>query len=217
MRRSSALFLALLFSASSLKAQELPPTVNLPEIGKWLLDKKGKPAHWLGLRYRGKTLLEPINVAIIDPFSATAAEATDKLLNECRRDGYEEESGHSAGYSADIDHARYQQIPAHKRIAFSTGEFFVTNNHGRIMGPARTAEGFVFVGAFSCEAFRTLNQVHHVFLSFNVARNDFCRKLDSGGHYAIAGNYNLNNVLNDAKVTTADHDGQVILLVARKP
>jgi len=142
--------------------------------------------------------------------------ASAKLLAECNRIGYEEEHGHSSGYYAEIDKLLYEQIPAKKRIAFSTSEFYKSNNHGRIMGPANYEGKYIFVGAFSRESFRILGSLHHTFVSFRIARNDFCTKMDKGRIYKIAGMYGLNNDQDDSEDTTADHDGQAIVLAAIK-
>jgi len=204
----------MLFIVSILDGETSTNTAQLPPIGKWMITQKGKPADWLGEQYRGKKLFEPINVIIVDGYSENGGVAIEKLITECKRIGYEEEEGHSSGYYGSIDNFLYEQIPDKKRIAFSDGEFYRSNNHGRIMGPAFFNGEYVFIGSFSRESFKITDKIHHVFVSFRIARDNFCSKLNNGPIYKIIGTYNLGNTINDVDSTTADHDGRAIVLKA---
>ena len=62
-----------LFSVETLPVLDNNP---LPSIGKWMEIQHGGFAHWLGLRYANKELREPINIVIIDSYSASRAEAS---------------------------------------------------------------------------------------------------------------------------------------------
>ena len=185
-------------------------------VGKWLLLENGEPAHWLGRKHQGRSLLEPINVIVYDPFAASAEEAEDKLIGASRRGGYAKRLGHSAAYCGYIESARYGQIAARLPAAFADRSCFRANNHGRLIGPSLWNGGFVFIGAFSRERFRLLPTVAHLFLSFGEARDDFCTRLASSGLYAIAGRIDLGNSLDMEQATTADHDGMAIVLEARR-
>lgn len=195
-------------------ADELPGS-GMPPIGEWLIAKDGSVAHWLGQRLAGKMLLEPINVIVRDRFSQSSSDAIRKLMGECKKSGYEEEIGHSSGYRGSIDGKIYPQIPDNRKMAFSDKEFFQVNNHGRLFGPARWNDEYVFTGAFSRESFKLFNRIHHTYLSFNAARDDFCRKLESGGKYKRIGNFSLNNVADSNEATTGDHDGFAAVLEAQ--
>lgn len=214
-RRLGLLFLLvfLLFSPPRLPSESLP---DLPPIGAWLLDRKGEPAHWLGQKYKGKILFEPVNVAIVDRFSPNAGKAVDKLVAACRAAGYENRKGHSSGYAARVGGQLLRQIPENRPMTFSNANFMSANNHGRIMGPLAWSGGYVFVSAFSRESFALIDRVHHRFVSFNAARDDFCRRLARTGAYAIAANVTLGNVLDNGKATTGDHDGRLVVLVATR-
>jgi hypothetical protein len=157
-----------------------------------------------------------VNVVIVDAFSVSDRTAVEKLMAECKRKGYEEEYGHSSGYYAAIGDAVYGQIPDNRRMAFSDKDFLQSNNHGRIMGPARFEGKWVFVGAFSREALRLQKGLHHGFLSFTRARDDFSAKLAGGSVYRIAGRLALGNVVHDETFSTADHDGEVLVLEATR-
>lgn len=189
---------------------------DLPVIGKWLIDGKGEIAHWLGAKYQDKLLYEPINVVIVDRLSTSMEEAIRKLKSEANRCGYEQNLGHSADYSAFIDGISYDQITPEIPVAFSNKEFFQTNNHGRIMGPSYWHGAFIFVGAFSREALRLKPAISHSFVSFKMARDDFCTQMDSIGGYRIVAAHDMGNILEDAVRTTADHDGMAIVLEARR-
>ncbi len=214
MAKSAITTAILLLAMTTLHAQAAAPQMDMPELGKWLLGKGGAPAHWLGQKYKGKELREPINIIIVDAFSPDAKAATAKLMKECKKNGYEEEAGHSSGYYAIIGGVMYAQIPNNRRMAFADKDFFKSNNHGRIMGPASWNGKFVYAGAFSREAFKLFDRVHHRFVSFNAARDDFCAKLSRGSVYALAGSWDLGNTLDGEGITTADHDGRALVLNA---
>lgn len=206
----------LLFSFLALgvsNSQENTPS-NLPAIGKWLLHENGEPAHWFGEKHEGKGLFEPINVIFIDAYSDTEKAAVEKLVKECRIAGYEEEGGHSSGYAALIGDRQYGQIPNNRRMAFSNKEFFLTNNHGRIMGPLYDGSRYIFVGAFSTESFKIIDKAHHRYVSFIRARNDFCAKMEEKSLYKITGSQDLANTVDTTEFTTGDHDGMAIILSA---
>jgi hypothetical protein len=186
----------------------------IPISSNWMLDKEGNPVHWLGRMYKGRKLYEPVNVIIYDKYSTSVEMAIKKLMHECKINGYEEEIGHSSGYFSKIDGVLYAQIPNNKRMAFSDKDFLQSNNHGRIFGPALINGEYIFVGAFSRESFQLFTKVHHGFVSFTIARDNFCQKLNDGDIYKIDGSFNLGNILNDDEGTSADHDGKAIILVA---
>ncbi|GAT62792.1 hypothetical protein PJIAN_395 [Paludibacter jiangxiensis] len=190
--------------------------IKLPEIGKWMERSSGKPADWLGTRFQNKELIEPINVVIIDAFAKTRTESIRKLMIACQKEGYTDREGHSSGYYARIDTNRLSQLPDEHRRALSDRNFLFPNNHGRIMGPEYFEGKYIFVGAFSREAFRFFSRAHHVYQSFTIARNDFCEKLGRGHIYRIIGECNLENRINSRWITTGDHDGEAILLYATR-
>lgn len=188
--------------------------LHIPEVGKWMETRKGLPASWLGRKYMGAKLLEPINVIILDEFATTKEASIHKLVVECKRNGYYEEGGHSAGYLGIIDNNDFPQIPYRKRYAFADHNLFRTNNHGRIMGPDGYQGKFIYVAAFSRETFHLFSKIHHAFLSFQTARDDFSRKLTRGNTYRLVGYCFLDNQKNEDGVTTADHNGYAAVLAA---
>ena len=216
MLRFTTILLLFVFGINFLKAQDPNHNIKLPSICKWLEKNDGVPANWLGKKFQHKELREPINVVIVDPFAKSKEEAINKLMSECKKHGYKDKIGHSSGYCAEVDSTRLNQLPGEHKRALANKGFIRTNNHGRIMGPEYYDGKYIFVGAFSREAFQLFTKAHHAFRSFLIARNDFCQKLSKGQTYKIVGQYNLGNNINDSQLTTGDHDGAAILLCANR-
>jgi hypothetical protein len=161
-----------------------------------------------------KNLREPINVVIVDRYSADIFAAIKKIMMACKTAGYSEEFGHSSGYCAEIGGKLYKQIPNDKYMAFASKDFSVTNNHGRIMGPAIYKDAFIFVAGFCTERPIVLKGFEHLFVSFNRARDDFCMKMNARCLYTISGKLFLGNTIDAFDMTTADHNGAAIVLSA---
>jgi hypothetical protein len=188
---------------------------DLPDIGKWMIDRDGTAAHWLGEIYEGKHLHEPINVILVDAGAASVDEARQRLLEAASVAGYPIRFGHSAGYRGYIGGELYAQLPAGKDDAFSNRVFELSNNHGRIFGPHWMSGAYVFIGAFSREAVDLFRWPGHRYASFNLARDDFARDLDRQTLFKSAGFVALDNaIVGDPSVTTGDHDGRAVLLRA---
>jgi hypothetical protein len=178
-----------------------------------MLDANGSPAHWLGEIYGGKQLREPINIVIIDSLALSADAATARLIEACSTAGYPVRMGHSSGYRAIIGVQVYEQIPSGWDAAFSDNLFELTNNHGRLFGPYKAGQSFVFIGAFSRERVSPFHWPEHRYDSFNRARDDFALKLDQKTEFQLIGQIDMDNaILDDAIVTTGDHDGKAALL-----
>ena len=190
---------------------------SLPDIGLWMLSSKGDIASWLGWRYNGRELREPINVIIVDLVSKSETEAIARLEAACAKAGFEERVGHSSGYSAIIGDSTHAQLPRANEKAFSDGPFEIANNHGRIFGPAPWMHGYVFTAAFSREFTDIVAKVKHHYRSFNQARDAFTQSLDVRTPYRIEGFLRLGNtVVGSSEITTGDHDGMAVFLVSRR-
>jgi hypothetical protein len=229
-RRIASALLALVAGAIPLRleAQEASVRVwtsgpnvaapaGLPEIGKWMLTAQGIPAHWLGEIYEGKSLREPINVIIVDEGASSPEDAKARLLAAAARAGYPIRFGHSTGYQGFIGDQTYPQLPQGRDDAFSNDVFEISNNHGRIFGPHRMGEVYVFTGAFSREEVDPLRSPGHRYASFNRARDDFTQNLQRSTGYHIAGFVDLGNALvDDPAMTTGDHDGLAVLVQSKR-
>jgi hypothetical protein len=190
-----------------------PP--GLPAIGKWMIDRDGTIAHWLGEVYQGKRLREPINVILVDRAAKNAEDAKRRLIAAATAAGYPIRFGHSTGYRGYIGGRTYGQLPAGHADAFSNRIFELSNNHGRLFGPHPVGRVYVTIGAFSREQVRLLRIPEHGYASFNRARDDFAERLDHWTQFKWRGFVPLANAaVDDAHVSTGDHDGQAVLLRA---
>lgn len=192
-----------------------PP--GLPEIGHWMLTGQGIASDWLGEIYEGKNLREPINVIIVDEGASSVEDAKARLLAAAAEAGYPIRFGHSTGYQGYIGGQLYAQLPKGWDDAFSNDIFEVNNNHGRIFGPHKAGDAYVFTAAFSREEVDPFGSPKHRYASFNRARDDFTQRLDYYTTYKVSGFVNLGNALiGDPKMTTGDHDGMAVLVRAGK-
>ncbi|MET0529421.1 MAG: hypothetical protein ABW003_13985 [Microvirga sp.] len=196
-------------------AQDFASPPGLPTIGKWMLTAQDVPSDWLGEIYHGRHLREPINVIIVDAEAANAAEAKARLIAAAAHAGYAIRLGHSAGYQGLIAGQLYAQLPQGWDDAFSNEVFEISNNHGRIFGPHRFDQGFVFTAAFSREVVDPFRWPGHRFGSFNQARDDFAERLNRLTAYKAQDAVDLDNAITDnPELTTGDHDGRAMVLRA---
>jgi hypothetical protein len=197
-------------------AREAVTPPDLPAIGKWMIARDGSVAHWLGELYDGKRLREPINVIIVDRQAKSVGEARQRMLAAAAAAGYPIRFGHSTGYRALIGGLPFRQQPSGYDDAFSNGVFELTNNHGRLFGPSTFQDAYVTIGAFSREEIRPFRWPEHGYASFNRARDDFAQSLDGRTPFRRAGTVDLSNAIaDDPEVTTGDHDGHAVVLIAR--
>jgi hypothetical protein len=213
-RPSPSTSLGGIMTSCPLAAEDVASPEALPTIGKWMLDPSLSPAHWIGEILDGKALQEPINVLILDPLTGSSEEAKDRLTQSCAAAGYPSREGHSSGYLGCIGGQLFGQLPEGKDDAFSDAPFVVDNNHGRIFGPCEQNGQQFFTGAFSREKVVPLAKVRHQYVSFNRARDDFAQKLTRNGAYQVRGYVNLDNFIISDAITTGDHDGIAVLIVA---
>lgn len=204
------------------EAEAAPPTpadaVPTPygEIGKWMLKAGGQIANWGGKRVGGKTLLEAVNVIIVDPHSTTPAQAARNVNNAMLRAEFPAQYLHSFGFRGRIDGATYGQKPTGPLLAYSNNFFLFPNDHGRLFGPApmQTEAGYVWTGAFSTEKVGFSGLLPgHVYVSSNQARDALVQQLIASGQATYGGLVPLENAYNTASTTTGDHDGFAVVLV----
>ena len=199
------------------------PTVEQPhlpeglQIGRWLLTGREVPANWLGQKFQGKMMREPINVILVDEVAATPDAAVQYLLESCEAIGYLSRPGHSSDYRGQIGNVIYSQLPRQQNHAFSNAMYILPNNHGRIFGPHFFAGYYYFSGALSREAINLFAEVRHVYASFEMAKQDFAARMQASGRYFVVGAIAMENVfLPSESMTTGDHDGTAVLLRRQK-
>lgn len=188
------------------------------EIGTWMLEPNGQISDYGGLPYGGKTVLEPVNVIIVDPTSSSAAESAWKLNTAMFWSGFPAQPIHSGGFLGTIDDFTYGQQPTGPLLGYSDNFFLFPNNHGRIFGPdpVETSTGYVWSGAFSTEAFVIYDFLpRHAYVSSNVARTALATRLIASGQATYGGMVPLSNAYETATTTTGDHDGYAVVIVLR--
>jgi hypothetical protein len=186
---------------------------GFPPIGKWMYQDDLEKAHWLGIPWEGKNLIEPINLVFVDAVSKTADESIKSLVENLKKAEYTDRPHHSSGYVGFIGGVFYPQLPRERYRAFSNGVAEIPNNHGRIFGPCRYHGKFIFIAAFSWEIVETAEKVWHHYGSFNRARDELSQSLDKKSPYKITGFVDLCNAIVDNKENSAgDHDGIAVVL-----
>jgi hypothetical protein len=188
------------------------------DIGKWMLQSNGQISNYGGLPHGGRTLLEPVNVIIVDPTSTSAAESACKLNAAMFWSGFPAQPIHSTGFLGTIDDVTYGQQPTGLLLGFSDNFFLFPNNHGRIFGPdpVETSTGYVWSGAFSTETLVIYDFLpRHAYVSSNLARNALAMRLVASGQATYGGMVPLSNSYNTATTTTGDHDGYAVVIVLR--
>lgn len=200
----------------NMNPQDVATPEGMPAIGKWMLKADLSPANWLGLKYKGKNLKEPINILIVDDAAVSSDDARLRLEENAERAGYEKRSGHTGGYVGYIGGLFFTQLPAEKDHAFSNAPMITDNNHGRVFGPLSWDSRYYFTGAFSRETIDPLGAIKHHYASFNQARDHFAETLDRKTNYKIMSHVDLGNAVDDDKETTGDHDGKAVLIWARR-
>jgi hypothetical protein len=203
----------VIIPTGKLPLSEISLAQGLPSIGKWMFREDFQKAHWLGVPWEGKNLVEPINLIFVDRFSKSAGEAIARLYENLKRAGYTDRKHHSSGYIGYINRAYYPQIPRRKQFAFSNEIAEVPNNHGRLFGPCFYNGAYFFTGAFSREGISLKSYVKHCYESFNRARDEASQSLDKSSDYKITRFVNLQNTfLKNPEHTTGDHDGIAVVL-----
>jgi hypothetical protein len=184
------------------------------DIGKWLLQPNGRISTFGGERLGGKTLLEPINVIILDPTSTSTAESAAKINADLSRAGFPAMPVHSTGFHGIVSGTRFGQQPDGLLEAFSNNLFVLPDDHARAFGPAPEpgGTGYVWTVAASREQFG-LNGLlpAHTLVSYNAARDELASRLILSGA-TLVGIVPLSNAADDPTHTTGDHDGYAIVL-----
>ena len=201
-------------------ARDQVPT-QYGKIGKWMLRPFGQIANYGGQKYQGRTLLEPVNVIIVDPTSTNSTAAKQRLATAMTAGGFPARPIHSGGFKGIIDNKTYQQRPIGFLEAFSNNSYTQTNDHGRIFGPdpVQTSSGYVWTGAFSTEKVSGyfFGIPLHSYVSSNAARAALAAGLIASGQATYGGTVNLENAYNTGTITTGDHDGYAVILILNNP
>jgi hypothetical protein len=190
-------------------------------VGKWMLQSDGTVSNYGGQTYGGKTMVEPVNVIIIDPTSTSAAESQAKVNKDLALGGFPIQPVHSGGFQGTINGVTYQQKPALPLTAYSDNSFLVQNDHGRLFGPApaTSGTGYVYTGAFSTETpgISENGIPGHTYVSSNEARDELALRLLASGQVSSITYVKLDNAIdpNDPNYTTGDADGYAVVITLK--
>lgn len=210
-------------NADPATTSELPsPGDDIPtaygDIGKWMLRADGQIANFGGVPHAGKTVLEPVNVVIVDSTSTTSSQAAAKLNSAMFWAGFPGQPIHTTGFQGEIDDVVYGQQPSCLFTGYSDNFFLFPNDHGRIFGPdpAQTSTGYVWSGAFSTETLELYNFLPvHAYVSSDMARTALALRLILSGQATFVGMVRLDNAYHTETTTTGDHDGYAVVLQLR--
>ncbi len=194
-------------------SSDLTHIKGFPVIGKWMIAPSGRPADWIGIKYKGKEMREPINIVIIDVKSKTAEDSIARISGYCEKAGYKDRKGHSSGYSGYIGGSVCSQLPRENDHAFSNGPYELSNNHGRMFGPYKSGGKFYFIGAFSREVVGRVGMgLTHKYGSFMKAQKDFVKQAARKTELKVVTEIFLDNAFSGGMLTTGDHDGYAVVL-----
>ncbi|WP_131830765.1 hypothetical protein [Mycobacteroides abscessus] len=198
-------------------------TVDTPygQIGKWMINADGNIANWIGRPLDGRTLYEPVNAILIDHSSTSEAQARANLVVALAKAGFPDYLAHSStGYSGILGDSVYGQYPNGLMQVFSTGPFYVTNDHARIFGPRPIAlpdgSGYLWSMSISRETGYLDGRPNHEYVTFEGAEDDLAQGLRSVGAQQLP-SINLDNVYNSAATTTGDNDGSTSVFDISSP
>lgn len=184
-------------------------TVTTPygNLGQWMINSKNEIADWIGLPYQGKTVMEGINVVIVDSASQNTTQAVSNLNAWMTRAGFAPSAVSSTGYQGVIESGIFSQQPTGANTAFRDNYFLLANSHGRIFGPSPNPNGpgFIWTASLSEENL-DLQNLTHGYESFNAARDELRNSMVSVGGQDL-GSIFMDNVYNTDEYTTGDADG----------
>jgi hypothetical protein len=190
---------------------------GLPSLGKWMFQGDKQQADWLGVLWKNKRLIEPINIILIDSISTSPEQSEKLLIENLAKAGYKSRSLHSGGYMGYIGNTYYNQYPKENNHAFSNASAFIDNNHCRVFGPHFYNGAYYYTAALSRENVAPFSKVKHHFASFTRARDAFASYLDKKSKFKILKTIDLHNTINNSpSESTGDHNGIAVVLSLQK-
>lgn len=213
-------------AAATAIAPDPQATIATPygELGKWMINKNGDVADWVGLAYNGKTMQEGINTIFV--VQAATERKAEKLLNKSlKQAGFGASCCSSIGYQGIVKTETYQQYPRGGIFgqgvgligklfgigpAYRDAPFNKPNTHLRTFGGAADGKGnFVFTASVSKETLVKVDgKVTHAYESFDTARTALLDAMLGKGATNL-GKVEMGNKIpaDDPTYTTGDADG----------
>lgn len=190
-------------------------------LGQWMINRDNRIADWIGtpqpINGSPKTVLEGINVVLVDTASTNATQSVRNLNAWMARAGFGASAISSTGYRGAFgpspNPVLLGQQPTGASQAFRDSFFLFANSHGRAFGPYPdpSGPGFVWTASLSEENWTITNPLTHGYESFDSARD----KLRDGMTAAGAGDLGelfMDNVYNVGDYSTGDADGFAAVL-----
>jgi hypothetical protein len=188
-----------------------PPTSTIATpygtLGQWMINSKNQIADWVGIPQGGKTVLEGINVIVVDTASRTPAQSSANINVWMTRAGFGPSAVSSTGYQGIIGATQFSQQPTKPSAAFRDAYFLFANSHGRFFGPSPNPNGpgFIWTASLSEENL-DLQNFSHGYESFDSARTKLLNNMVAIGAQNL-GQVFMDNVYNVGDYTTGDADG----------
>lgn len=208
---------AIATAAGTLPAPTSTTPTPYGDLGRWMINKNDRIADWIGqpqpVSGTLKTILESINVILVDTASGDARQSTRNLNAWMARSGFGASAFSSTGYQGVLGSTTYDQQPDGANQAFRDAFFLFDNSHARAFGPHPnpSGPGFVWTASLSEENWTITNPLAHGYESFMSARDT----LRSGMIAAGAGDLGelfMDNVIDEGVYSTGDADGYAVVL-----
>lgn len=190
-------------------------------VGQWMINKDNQIADWIGtpqpVNGSLKTILEGINVVMVDTASTTAAQSVRNLNAWMARAGFGASAVSSTGYQGAFGPnpgpVILGQQPTGASQAFRDSFFLFANSHARAFGPYPNAggPGFVWTASLSEENWTITNPLTHGYESFDNARNQLRDGMVAAGAEYVADLF-MDNVYNEDIYSTGDADGFAVVI-----
>ena len=224
-------------AAAAVAAPPLDPksTVATPygQLGQWMINSQNQIADWLGKPQpvsnttgaatpcpcTPKTILEGINIVLVDTASTDPTQAERNLNAWMRQGGFGSSVLSSTGYQGQLGASTYGQQPTGPSVtaalgaAFRDSFFLFANSHGRVFGPYPNPDGpgYVWTASLSTENWKITDPLTHGYQSFQEARNKLATGMVNGGATDL-GTVNLDNTYNVGGYSTGDANGYATVL-----
>jgi hypothetical protein len=213
LKKLTLILIVLMLFAAKVNADDIIKPSGLPTLGKLMIGPDNKPANWIGIKYKGKRLWEPINIIIVDRKAKDLEDSKARIKKYMRSAGFMDRGGHSSGYKAYIAGKMESQLPPEKDHAYSDGWYVFDNDHCRLFGPYFDGKRYIFTASFSREIVGIYNgKLTHKYGSFNKARDAFSKKVMARTDMKYKKVVNMWNKIDIKTTTTGDHDGKAFLI-----
>jgi len=181
------------------------------DFGMWMFNERKLEvdaiANWIGIKQKGKSILEPINIIWVDYKANTKNEARENITTFLNANDFLIRNGSSVGYYGLFENNNW--IPQYKETWSDKEDPKTINNHGRIFPAHKITSNlnnpvFVSTGAFSIE-----DELHYL-----VSFNDALKKMKETKEWKVFRNrFKAANIIQEHNYTTFDHEGIIVFVL----